>query len=69
MIIDDSRKLNISNNIVYQYLLSDLLISLLFETKENLKQFQEEAKKYEESEALKMAKQRMSFMGKLKVMY
>jgi len=33
---------------------------------ENLKQFQEEAKKYEESEALKMAKQRMSFMGKLK---
>ena len=40
-----------------------------FEIKENLKQFQEEAKKYEESEALQMAKQRISFMGKLKVIY
>eukprot|EP00794_Sanderia_malayensis_P009719 gene9719-10710_t len=33
---------------------------------ENLKKFQDEAKKYEESEALKSAKQRMSLMGKIK---
>eukprot|EP00795_Rhopilema_esculentum_P006312 gene6312-11739_t len=33
---------------------------------DNIKQFQQEAKKYEETEAVKLAKERMSFMGKVK---
>ena len=43
------------------------LLGVVFFYQDNIKQFQQEAKKYEETEAVKLAKERMSFMGKVKV--